>query len=187
MATRLSLAIAALISAAAAAQAEPRAMTQDPGGTLNPEELSLGYFAERLTRGEIDPVASSQGYLAAKSGDYDLARRIFENQAASGITQAMTWMGWLEDNGFGGPENPAAAAEWDARAAAAGDHIGMFNSGLNHLRGRGVPQDEAKGRALIDGAARLGDETARQLIADGYDVDTVTPDADEGKYGRRLY
>lgn len=174
--------IAALVAGAAMAE------DLGPEGTLNPDELSLEYFAARLDGGAgPDPVASAHGYFAAKSGRYELARRIFTRQAEAGISQAMTWMAWLEDNGFGGPEDPAAAAAWDQRAADAGDHVGMFNSGLNHLRGRGVPRDDAAGKALIDRAAELGDETARELIANGYDVDTVTPDADAWKYGRRLY
>ena len=177
-------AMAGAAALAGAAAAEP----VDPGGVLNPEELSLGYFADRLEEGAPpDPVASAHGYFAVKSGDHALARRIFERQAEAGNTQAMTWMAWMADNGAGGPEDPEAAAEWDARAAAAGDHIGMFNSGLNHLRGRGVPRDDAKGRALIDRAAEMGDETAQRLIEEGYDPDAVTPDADEWRYGRRLY
>jgi len=177
-------AMAGAAALAGSAGAEPA----DPGGVLNPEELSLRYFADRLEEGGgNDPVASAHGYFAAKSGNYALARRIFERQAAAGITQAMTFMAWLEDNGFGAPENPEAAAAWDARAAAAGDHVGMFNAGLNHLRGRGVPRDDARGRALIDRAAEMGDETAQRLIEEGYDPDAVTPDADAWRYGRRLY
>lgn len=159
----------------------------DTGGELNPEELSLEYFAKRTEEGRIDPMGSSHGYLAAKSGDYDTARRIFEMQAAAGVTQAMTWMAWMEDNGLGAPEDPDKAAEWDRKAAEAGDHIGMFNHGLNLLRGRGVARDETAGRAMIDQAALAGSETAEALIADGYDIETVTPDADNWKYDRAIY
>ena len=159
----------------------------DDGGTLNPDELSLDYFARKSDSGFVDPMGSVHGYMAAKSGDYETARRILEKQAEQGVTQAMTWMAWLEDNGLGGPEDPDKAAEWDRRAAEAGDHIGMFNYGLDLLRGRGVARDEDAGRAMIDRAAAAGDATAQRLVADGYDLDTVTPDADDWKYERAIY
>lgn len=159
----------------------------DNGGMLNPDELSLDYFARKSEQGFVDPMGSIHGYMAAKSGDYDTARRILEKQAAQGVTQAMTWMAWMDDNGLGAPEDPDKAAAWDRRAAEAGDHVGMFNYGLDLLRGRGVRQDEAAGRAMIDRAALAGDETAKALIADGYDLDTVTPDADNWKYDRALF
>jgi len=167
--------------------AGPAVAAGDEEGMLNPDELSLDYFARKSEQGFVDPMGSMHGYMAAKSGDYATARRILERQAAQGVTQAMTWMGWMEDNGLGAPEDPDKAAEWDRRAAEAGDHVGMFNYGLDLLRGRGVRQDEAAGRAMIDRAAAAGDETARGLIADGYDLETVTPDADNWKYDRQIY
>lgn len=172
---------------AALFMADPASAAEDEGGMLNPDELSLEYFARKSEQGFVDPMGSMHGYMAAKSGDYATARRILEQQAAQGVTQAMTWMGWMEDNGLGAPEDPDKAAAWDRRAAEAGDHVGMFNYGLDLLRGRGVMQDEAAGRAMIDRAAAAGDETARALIADGYDLDTVTPDADNWKYDRQIY
>ncbi len=167
--------------------ANPARAADDDGGMLNPDELSLEYFARKTEQGFVDPMGSMHGYMAAKSGDYETARRILEKQAAQGVTQAMTWMGWMEDNGLGSPEDPDKAAEWDRRAAEAGDHVGMFNYGLDLLRGRGVMRDEAAGRAMIDQAAKAGDETAKALIADDYDLETVTPDADNWKYERALY
>lgn len=88
----------------------------------------------------------------------------------------------MENNGLGAPENPDAAAEWDRRAAEAGDPVGQFNYGLDLMRGRGVVQDEAAGRALIDDAARSGLAVARRLQDKGYDLDEITPDADNWKY-----
>ena len=99
----------------------------------------------------------------------------------------MTWMAQLDDNGLGAEENPQAAAEWDRRAAAAGDPVGQFNYGLDLLRGRGVAIDEHLGRAYIDSAAEAGLPAARRLQSADYDLDEVTPDADNWKYEKRLY
>ena len=68
------------------------------------------------------------------------------------------------------------------RAAEAGDPVGQLNYGLDLMRGRGVRADEALGRAYVDEAARAGISDARRLQASGYDLDEVTPDADNWKY-----
>ena len=41
---------------------------------------------------------------------------------------------------------------------------------------------EAAGRALVDRAAKAGLPTAQRLQGAGYDLDEVTPDADNWKY-----
>mgnify|MGYP006413724951 FL=1 len=91
-------------------------------------------------------------------------------------------MSQLDNNGLGGEYNPDAAAEWDRRAAEAGDPVGQFNHGLDLLRGHGVARDEARGRALVDMAAAQGLDVAQRLAAADYDPAEVTPDADDWKY-----
>jgi len=151
-------------------------------GEHNPEELSLAYFAEKIESGRIGPMASMHAYIAAKHGDNDTARRLFEILAERGDVPSMTWMAWLCDNGLGGPESAEAAAKWDRRAMLTGDSIGTLNYGLDLLRGRGVQKNVAEGRRLIDRAAALGDGTAKLLKASDYNLDVVTPDADNWKY-----
>ena len=165
-----------LIAAVSTAKAED--------GTLNPEELSLNSVMAKAIRGEVDMMTCAQGYFITKSGRHALARALFERCAQAGYTGAMTWMAQLEDNGLGGPENPAAAATWDLRAAEAGDPVGQFNYGLDLLRGRGVDQDIELGRRYVDQAADAGLPVARRLQASEYDLDEVTPDADNWKYQR---
>lgn len=159
----------------------------DDDGDHNPEELSLAYFAEKIESGRIGPMASMHAYAAAKHGDNVTARRLFKILAERGDVVSMTWMAWLCDNGLGGPESAAAAAEWDKKAMLAGDPIGTFNYGLDLMRGRGVEQDVAEARRMVDRAAALGDATAKLLQANDYDLDQVTPDADNWKYNPYLY
>ena len=165
-----------LIAAPTAAKAED--------GTLNPEELSLNSVMAKAVRGEVDMMTCAQGYFITKSGRHAMARALFERCAQAGYTGAMTWMAQLEDNGLGGPEDPAAAAAWDLRAAEAGDPVGQFNYGLDLLRGRGVDQDIELGRRYVDQAADAGLPVALRLQASEYDLDEVTPDADNWKYQR---
>ena len=154
----------------------------DEGGTLNPEELTLGRVLEDVARGETSMTNCAAGYYITKSGRHVEARALFEACAEAGYTGAMTWMSQLENNGLGAPENPDAAADWDRRAAEAGDPVGQFNYGLDLMRGRGTVQDEAEGRRMVDAAAAQGLPTARRLQGAGYDLDEVTPDADNWKY-----
>jgi uncharacterized protein len=157
-------------------------------GTLNPEEMTIARILDDVAQGETSMMNCAAGYGITKKGDHDHARDVFEACAADGWTGAMTWMSQLDDNGLGTPaENPDRVAGWDRRAAESGDPVGMFNYGLDLMRGRGVVTDAAAGRALVDRAAEAGLPVARRLQAADYDLDEVTPDADNWKYERRLY
>ncbi len=158
------------------------ALAEADGGTLNPEELSLNRVMKDIAEGKTSMTTCATGYLITKSGRHVMARTLFERCAEDGYTGAMTWMSQLDDNGLGAPENPDAAAEWDLRAAEAGDPVGMFNYGLDLMRGRGVVTDQELGRRYVDRAAEAGLPTARRLQGADYDLDEVTPDADNWKY-----
>lgn len=180
---RLTVLAACLLISSGAALAEtvPDSAEVD-GGTLNPEELTLNRVMKDAAEGRTSMTTCAAGYYITKSGRHAMARKLFEQCAADGWTGAMTWMSQLEDNGLGGLENPDAAAEWDKQAADAGDPVGKFNYGLDLMRGRGVRLDKALGRRLVDEAAQDGLPTARRLKASDYDLDVVTPDADNWKY-----
>lgn len=151
-------------------------------GTQNPEELSINRVLDDVAQGKTSMTHCATGYLITKSGRHAEAREVFERCAADGWTGAMTWMSQLDENGLGAAQDVRRAAEWDRRAAEAGDPVGKFNHGLDLLRGRGVPRDPAAGRALIDEAAQDGLATAQTLKDAGYDPRAVTPDADEWRY-----
>ena len=170
----------ALLLAASLVATSVVALAED--GTLNPEELTLNSVMAKAIRGEVDMMTCAQGYYVTKSGRHEMARSLFERCAAAGYTGAMTWMAQLDDNGLGAPEDPVAAAAWDRRAAEAGDPVGQFNYGLDLIRGRGVDQDHALGRRYVDRAAEAGLAIAKRLQGAGYDLDEVTPDADNWKY-----
>ena len=132
--------------------------------------------------GVIDSITCSLGINVTKNDDYELARTLIRKCAEAGITKTMTWMSQIENNGLGGDYNPDASADWDRRAAEAGDPVGKFNHGLNLIRGHGIAQDEQLGRQFVDRAARDGLAIAQRLQDADYDLDAVTPDADNWKY-----
>lgn len=170
-----------LISAMAAALCSTPSFA-DEFGTLNPDEMSWQHFLNEAERGETGMVLCSTGYMLTKSGDHSAARTLFENCANAGYTGAMTWMGQLDNNGLGGVYDPDAAADWDRRAAEAGDPVGKFNYGIALMRGHGVAKNNELGRQLVDQAASEGLKIAQRLQGADYDLDAVTPDADNWKY-----
>lgn len=154
----------------------------DDYGTLNPEELTWGRVMENVDNGQTDMMTCAAGYMITKSGKHVPARKLFKQCAEAGWTGAMTWMSQMDNNGLGGDYDPDAAADWDRRAAEAGDPVGKFNYGIDLMRGHGVKRDEARGRALVDEAADYGLDIALRLQRANYDLDEVTPDADNWKY-----
>ena len=177
---RFCLALVAVL--AAPAFAEPDTVV-DEYGTLNPQDTGFGRIMSNVESGIADMTTCATGYYITKSGRHVSARRLFELCAEAGYTGAMTWMSQMDNNGLGAEYNPEAAADWDRRAAEAGDPVGKFNYGIDLIRGHGVARDEAVGRALVDEAAEEGLEIARRLRGADYDLDEVTPDADNWKYG----
>lgn len=178
MLIRLTL-LTALMAAPALAQSDDDL----GGGSLNPEEMTLNRVMKNVRGGQTDMVTCATGYLMVKKGDHEDARELFNQCAEAGYTGAMTWLSQMDDNGLGADENPDAAAEWSRRAAEAGDPVGKFNYGLSLMRGRGVAQDVDAGRAMVDAAAAQGLAIAQRMQRANYDLDEVTPDADNWKYG----
>lgn len=165
--------VAALLPAAAAA---------DELGTLNPDEMSLERMHENVRRGQTDMMSCAAGYGLTKQGTHAPARETFEACAEAGYPGAMTWMGHMDQNGLAGSYDPHRAADWNRRAAEAGDPVGQLNHGLDLLRGWGTARDEAAGRAMIDRAAEAGLATAERVRDAGYDPEEATPDADSWRY-----
>lgn len=171
-----------IILAAALLAASPALATDDEFGTTNPEELTWRSMVDRAEEGDTSMMVCASGYMMTKSGDHTSARTIFRQCADAGYTASMAWMSYMEQNGFGGEFNPDAAAEWDRRSAEMGDPVGKVNHGLNLMRGFGIGQDEALGRRMVDEAAEAGLEIAQRLRDADYDLDEVTPDADNWRY-----
>jgi hypothetical protein len=168
--------------ASGGAHADQTPPVEDEHGILNPQDTGREMLTRKIEMGVIDSVTCSLGINTTKNDDFVLARKLTRRCAEAGYTKAMTWLSQLENNGRGGEYNPDASAEWDRRAAEAGDPVGRFNHGLNLMRGHGISQNEELGRSFVDQAARDGLEIAQRLQNAGYDLDEVTPDADNWKY-----
>ena len=178
---KLAMALSVVL-VASAAHTEPLATVEDELGILNPQDTGREMLTRKIEMGVIDSITCSLGINVTKTDNFELARKLTRECAEAGYTKAMTWMSQLENNGLGGEYNPDASAEWDRRAAEAGDPVARFNHGLNLMRGHGIAKDEALGRRYIDQAAEDGLAIAKRLQGADYDLDEVTPDADNWKY-----
>lgn len=171
-----------LVSLPVSGHAEPPGKVEHDHGILNPEDTGREMLTRKIEMGVIDSVTCSLGINATKYDNHALARKLTKACAEAGYTKAMTWMSQLENNGMGGEYNPDASAEWDRRAAEAGDTVGKFNHGINLMRGHGTAMDEALGRRFVDEAASDGLEIAKRLQGAAYDLNEITPDADNWRY-----
>lgn len=166
------------LALAGAAHAEQPTIVEDELGILNPQDTGREMLIRKIEMGIVSSITCSLGINATKYDNHELSRKLTRQCAEAGYTKAMTWMGQLENNGLGGECNPDASAEWDRRAADADDTVGRFNYGLNLMRGHGFAKDEALGRNYVDHAAQDGLAIAKCLQGADYDLDEVTPNAD---------
>ena len=174
----LTLVLSAIVLASSV-HAERPTTVEDESGILNPADTGPSMLTRKIEMGVIDSITCSLGIDTTKYDNHELSKKLARLCAEAGYAKAMTWMSYLENNGLGGGDpNPVAAAEWDRRAAETGDTVGSYNYGLNLIRGHGVPKDEALGQSYVDKAAEDGLEVAKRLQEANYDLDEVTPDAD---------
>jgi uncharacterized protein len=171
-----------LIVTSAPAEAKVGDMLTDDGQT-NPEEQTLNYFANKYDFAHGKSTACVYGYWATKAGNHIDAKKIFDKCVAAGVDAAYPWESYMSQNGYATRQSLADADAWDKKSADRGYKVGQFNHGLNLLRGYGVAQDVAAGKALIDQSAAQGFAAAKELAASGYDPDVAIPDADE----KRIY
>ncbi|MFS8039546.1 hypothetical protein ACI7BZ_21805 [Xanthobacter sp. AM11] len=112
------------VLAASASEAFAGDTVVDDHGVLNPQEFSMDAVMRRIEEKRATNFDCIAGYEAAKAGMHVYAERIFAYCAEKGVTGALPWMAWIEENGYTHPSNPAAAAEWDRRSAELGSSVG---------------------------------------------------------------
>lgn len=153
---------------------------QVEGGTLNPEEMNVHSYARRIeTLKKTDGYFCWFGYEAHKAGIHDVAEKILGKCAENGNHASMILYSHIHENGYGVKKSPAKATEWVKRAADEGYSIGQFNYGIALIKGHGTKRDMDAGKDMIGRAAKQGDKTAVEFMESGYDLDIVTPDAEQ--------
>lgn len=86
--------------------------------------------------------------------------------AEQGHAPSFVKLGHLHGLGHHFAQNDSVAAEWFARAAAAGNADGQYHLAVSYLYGRGVPRDPERAYGLWRQAAAQGHEGARMQLCE---------------------
>jgi len=153
-------------------------MVINEDGTKNPMEFKL----DAMPFQKPSTFVCMAGYIFTKSGSHEIALKHHQKCADAGYQRSMLWLSYVYQNGYSTEERPDLSAYWDMRAAEAGNEVGMFNFGLDLLRGYGVGHYVVAGQYWINRAASAGHKRAIELREADYDLTVVTPDVDEARW-----
>jgi len=73
-------------------------------------------------------------YADMNAGRYEKARQTFNQLADAGEQQALVYLGWMDEQGFGGSANEQQAELRYKRLADSGDHVASYYYGALKLR-----------------------------------------------------
>lgn len=107
-----------------------------------------------------EAVKNLKAYAAYKSGQYDTARRMWEELAELGNTTALVNLANLFQQGQGVTEDQKRAMSYVQRAAELGDARAQFEMGIAHEKGTVVDRNIEKAAAWLR-------KSAEQDYADG--------------------
>jgi TPR repeat protein len=96
------------------------------------------------------------GQTAFDHGDYQTALLLWHPLADRGDAKAQTCLGLMYLNGYGVPQDDAAARKWFRKAADQGDAKAQYLLGVIYEAGEGVPKDTAEGTKWYSKAAEGG-------------------------------
>jgi TPR repeat protein len=133
-------------------------------------------FADGLTRG-------TSAYVR---GDYVRAVRELTAAASRGNARAQGRLGFMYENGFGVPQNYAAAADLYRSAAAQGDTFAQSRLGLSYDKGHGVPQSAILSYKWLDLAAAKAPSRQRDFYRRLRDAVASKMSSDQIVEGQRL-
>ncbi|AHE98821.1 tetratricopeptide repeat protein [Thioalkalivibrio paradoxus] len=110
--------------------------------------LGAGALHSAASAAEPDAAETrAHASLALDPPDWDSAREAFTEAAEAGSPTAMSYLGWMYEEGKGVPQDGARAAEWYARAAKAGAQEFAVKLGWMYLGGQGVDRDRVQAEA----------------------------------------
>lgn len=135
---------------------------------LNPMTAAAGGPADPSGH---DAEARAHAHMALEPPAWAAARTAFKEAAEHGSPRAMSYLGWMYEEGHGVDRDGERAAEWYGRAARAGAHDFAVKLGWMYLGGDGVDRDREQatfwfGQAIEAGHAPARVAWASVLIAD---------------------
>lgn len=95
-----------------------------------------------------------------KASRFGEALPLLQQSAAVGNAEAQRYLGDLNKNGLGVPQDLGRALQWYEKAAAGGNAIAMNNLGAFYRNGRGVKQDLVRASQWFEKGAEAGNPEA---------------------------
>ena len=132
-------------------------------------EITQRAFSDRLSgmAGSLEAaLVQRRGVAAWRSGDYQLARKLYLEAAEAGDVDALYNIGQMHMAGEGVPVDWAEALTWWVRAAEKGHLQAQRNAWKALASGRAGEPDEVKAIELATMAARQGDEESARFVAE---------------------
>ncbi len=124
--------------------------------------LAIGVaVAETLPSAE----SRAHAFMSADPPDWASARAAFAEAAEAGSPAAMSYLGWMYEEGHGVTADAGRAVQWYARAAHAGAHPYAIKLGWMYLAGQGIGQDRATAEGWFRFAIDAGHPPANIALA----------------------
>lgn len=112
-----------------------------------------------------ETVNNAAAYAAIAHGDYQSARKIWEQLARNGDAEAQYNLGVMYANGDGVPKKPAKALKWFQVAATAGNAKAQYNLGVMYANGEGVTANTREAVKWLQMSASQGLSKAQESLA----------------------
>ncbi|MCA1789069.1 MAG: sel1 repeat family protein [Thioalkalivibrio sp.] len=129
-----------------------------------------------------DAEARAHAHMALEPPDWDAARAAFAEAAEQGSPRAMSYLGWMYEEGHGVARDGEQAADWYGRAVRAGAHDFAVKLGWMYLGGDGVAQDREQAEFWFRHALAAGHVPAQVAWAS-----VLIADAQGGRDAERVF
>ena len=129
-----------------------------------------------------DAEARAHAHMALEPPDWEAARAAFAEAAEQGSPRAMSYLGWMYEEGHGVARDGEQAAKWYGRAARAGAHDFAVKLGWMYLGGDGVDRDREQAESWFRHAIEAGHAPAQVAWAS-----VLIADAQGGRNPERVF
>ena len=126
-----------------------------------------------VKRSDTGEVANAKRLLQLSK--FAEALPLFRDSAVSGNSEAMFYMAWIYEMGWGVGRDDIEAQRWYEKAAAAGNGFGMYSLGNLYYHGQGVPQNYSVAKGWYEKAAAVGEPNAMVSLGSLYVLSQGVP------------
>lgn len=154
---------------------------KDQYGTTNPVEESIEFQLDKLKTSPHNGTLTVLCWKAHELRKASMNKKAFPvllECANRGHDISMLDIASMYELGTYVPQSYEEAAKWLKKSSDRGFSTAQLYYGIALLTGKGVEQNIAKGKSLIQKAAAQNDNLAIDLINSNYNIESIIPDGD---------